>query len=645
MKFSRGLPFILSLIGVLIFCTLPVFADQPDGRGMFRKGRLELAAGRYSEAVQSLQAARKDFPLLGDYAALYLADAYRGLAEHGKALDALRSLIAGYPDSPLMKKARSAEVREAGEIAGPDFRALQKAYVRDYPDDEEMNMLYALYLKQSGDLPAAQAVFRGIYTRAGAFSGAAAAELGTTDIKVSDLIERAAGLARRYDFKDAEKELRKALQMDDGRKKDEILKNLGHALFRQKEYKEAAAVYGRINDLYSKSRSLYRAGDKQGFDQALTSLLERNDRRAGSLLIAAAGDKRRAGEYGLAIKLYNDVLEKFPSDEEDALWGIGWTSYLAGEYKKAAETFSRLNTKFSDPKYLYWQARSAEAAGEDSQGLYNALARTENNFYAFLAQTKSRGRTVIPASYREPEAGPLSRQPWMERIEALRELEMTREAAYELSCATKKVESQSELLYIVNRLYDMGEFKKAVSLATKMPYSAKTHRLWYPLAFWDQVQSITKKFEVDPMVALSVMREESRFDAEARSVAGARGLMQVMPATAYRLDRSLKLGIRKDAQVNDIKTNISLGVFYLKSLSSEFRSLAHALAAYNAGEAAVRRWDQEGRYKNIDEFVEDIPYPETRNYVKKVLTSYFQYRKSSPAGLKDPGTNPLAGRL
>jgi soluble lytic murein transglycosylase len=101
-----------------------------------------------------------------------------------------------------------------------------------------------------------------------------------------------------------------------------------------------------------------------------------------------------------------------------------------------------------------------------------------------------------------------------------------------------------------------------------------------------------------------------------------------MPQTAYHLDRSIKLGISRESQITDVKNNIHLGAYYLKSLFREFKSLAHVLAAYNAGEIAVRKWEQQGKYKSDDEFIEDIPYAETRNYVKKVMNSYFQYRKA-----------------
>lgn len=621
--------FLLLFIGVG-----PVFTEQFDGKGYFRKGKLELDKGRLDEAVQSLLIARREFPLLGDYASLYLADAYHRQGEHARALEAAKDLLKAYPESTLLKKARAAEIRETREAADGSVRGLYESYLRDYPDDEEMALAFGLALKQQGETAKASSVFRNLYIKGGVHAGAALAELTGREVKVADLLERSANLIKRYEFAEAEKDLRKALQMDDGRKKEELLRSLGQVLFKKKEYKEAAAVYEAGRDLFSKARSQYRAGDKSGFEKTLGVLLEKNDKRAGGLLMAGAGDRRRAGDYHEAVRLYGDALAKFPADEEEALWGIGWTWFLAGEYGKAKDSLAKLAAKYEDPKYRYWQARCLEALGEDAAGLYSQVARVDNNYYAFMSQLQGKGG-LVPAVLPDTPVRTPSGQQWMRRVEVLAELEMLKEAVFELGCAAKNIETPSGLLYIVARFYEFGEYRKAVGLATKMPYSEKNHRFWYPLAYWDEVSSAAKRYDLDPMVALSVMREESRFDAEARSIAGARGLMQLMPQTAYRLDKTLKLGIQKEAQIHNVRNNISLGVFYLKALSSEFKSIAPALAAYNAGEAAVRKWQQEGHYRNTDEFVEDIPYGETRNYVKKVLTSYFQYRKASPVALKE----------
>jgi soluble lytic murein transglycosylase len=162
-----------------------------------------------------------------------------------------------------------------------------------------------------------------------------------------------------------------------------------------------------------------------------------------------------------------------------------------------------------------------------------------------------------------------------------------------------------------------------------VPYIEELHYLRYPLAYQDIVEPLSRKYNLDPLLVLSVAREESRFDPEARSIAGALGLMQVMPRTAYKLNNNLKLDISGSQGVLDAKNNFHFGIYLLSNLINEFGSYSYALAAYNAGKEKVRSWLENGDYKSIDEFIEDIPYRETRNYVKRIITTFFEYKRVS----------------
>ena len=611
-------------------CFLPAVVRAEDGKEYLKKGKSALDAGRYEEAVKKLPQAVQEFPLLGDYALLYLAEAYHNIGDHSKSLDAVRTLLKKYPESPLIRRARATEIREAGENTGEDLSKIFDAYVKDYPGDEQMHFMYGLYLKRSGNEKRAKEVFRGIYVKAGPLSGSAYSELDPAELSAGDLVDRASNLMKQYQFGKAELELRKALAMGVEKNRDEVLRNLGLAVFRQKEYREAAAIYQEINDTYSRARSLYRAGDREGFESALKALVDKHDPRVANLLLSQASDKRRDGDAEGALKIYDEIISKYPLEQEDAMWGMGWTRFIAGQYKESGEVFSKLYAQYEDPKYLYWQARSKEALGEDAKDLYQVLLQYNNNFYVALSAARGKVRAGGPVSAETAEAAPASDKKF-ERVDALLSLGMTKEAGGELQWITKRIDSPATLVAVAARFQKIGDFRHAISLAARMPYSEKMHRFWYPLAFRKEVEEVSRKNGIDPMVALSVMREESRFDPDARSVAGARGLMQLMPRTAYRLDRKVNVGISSESEINDVGTNIRLGVYYLKSLFDEFGSLPHVLAAYNAGEAAVKRWWEKGNYRAVDEFIEDIPYSETRHYVKKVITSYYQYKKFSPS--------------
>lgn len=643
---SRATTIIPACCALLLLAVFfSVAAGDSGGKEAFAKGRKDLDAGRYSDAVSSLILAQKEFTLLEDYTMIYLAEAYHNLGEHEKSQETLRALIDKYPSSPLRKKARMAEIREEKDISNEGQLPLYKAYVRDFPEDDEAYYIYGRLLKDNRQNDKASEVFRRLYIRAGYLSAAAQSELSADEITTADITERASNLIKQYDFEEAERNLKQALALCSGKNRHEILKTLAYALFKQKKYREATELYGELNDLFYKARCLYRSGDKKSFETTLSALMDRNDKKAGFLLITVAADRRREKDFDRAIQIYQDVLKNYTSDAEDALWGIGWTQYLSGDYQKSEETFSQLHAKYNDAKYLYWQARSVEALNKDALPLYTRLiAADNNNFYAVLSYARS--RRMIPRltslNMQIDRASEKSRTG--ERVEALISLDMRAEAVAELAASGRNTSSLPDLMYTAAKFQELGEFKRSISLTTKLPYSEKLHRFWYPLAFWDTVEQASKRNNIDPLIILSVMREESRFDQTVKSPAGAYGLMQLMPQTAYRLDRSLNLGIRRPSQLTDPKNNVQLGSFYLRSLLNEFHSLAHMLAAYNAGELAVRSW-QRFDYRSIDEFIEDIPYNETRNYVKKVLTSYFQYKRAAiPEQGEDSGIEIILGK-
>jgi soluble lytic murein transglycosylase len=636
------LPF--AVLCLLSICAAAA-AEDTEGMIYLREGKSDLENERYVDAIEKLTYAEKKVVLLQDYTFLYLSEAHHKLEEHDKSLDAARKLLKMHPRSPLKQKARIIEIREATENKDGHLLPLFESYMRDYPEDEKVYFKYGVFLRESGNRDKALSVFKSIYKSGGTLSHDARAELSPSDITVSDLIERASNLSEAYEFRSAEKDLRKALAYNDKKRKHVILIKLAYTLFRQKRYTEAAEIYDELNDTYFKCRSLYRAGDSEEFDRCLKKLLDEQDPGAGLLLVADAEDKRRDMDYQSALRIYNNVLKKYSSAKEPAQWGIGWTYYLMGDYEKATEVFSELYHAYDDPKYIYWKARSLEAGGGDPSGPYSELILTGSNYYSFLAQSirkKEIGtpvaleKTVVPVPPRNSNK--------FDRVEALWSIGMNKEASWELTLLSKSISTPEDFIYVVTKLQQLGDFSQAIRLASRIPYSEKLHRFWYPLAFWETVQRTSGKYSLDPFIVLSIMREESRFDADARSVAGARGLMQIMPQTAYVLDRRLKLGIVKESQINDVDINVHLGIFYLRSLFNEFESsLAHVLAAYNAGARIVWKWRQRGNYRSVDEFIEDISYPETRNYVKKVITSYFQYRKFSSPGASDADLEAILG--
>ncbi|OHE57694.1 MAG: hypothetical protein A2Z47_02645 [Thermodesulfovibrio sp. RBG_19FT_COMBO_42_12] len=631
--------FCLLFLIFFISCYSPVYNLEIDGKAYLKKGKNELEGGKYKDAIFSLSAAEREFPLLGDYALLWLSDAYHETGNHKESLKTIRALLDRYPHSPLGEKARIREVKEAEEVSEENIQQIYESYIKDFPRDAEVKYSYALWLKKNGKEDTAKSVFKEIYLDAGSFSKMAYNELNSSDITVEDLIKRASNLMRAMNFKGAESALRSAMDRDDGRFKNKIVDNHGLSLCEQRRYCEAAEGYEKANRRYWQVRSLYRAGEKEAFNSALDELLKSGDKRAGPILVSVASDERREGRIKEAIKMYQNVVGKYPSETEDALWGIGWTYFLTGEYKKAADIFTNLYDTYNDTRYLYWKARSLEANGEDAFSIYRTIVDMgkESDFYSIMSYTKYK-RSYEQSNIDKTQkffgtATPIRENPIPprenDRVEALFDLGLSKEALLELIYISKNTSSMEDLLYICSKFQELGEYKYLVRLAVKVPHIEELLRFRYPLAYWDVVEGLSEKYGTDPLLVLSVAREESRFDSKARSTAGALGLMQIIPGTAYRLDNNLKLGINGSHELLDVKNNLHLGIFYLRNLIGEFSSYSHALAAYNAGEETVRKWLRKGNYKSADEFIEDIPYSETRNYVKRVITTFFEYKRLS----------------
>ncbi len=153
-------------------------------------------------------------------------------------------------------------------------------------------------------------------------------------------------------------------------------------------------------------------------------------------------------------------------------------------------------------------------------------------------------------------------------------------------------------------------------------------RLFYPLQYQEPVLRYAAVHQLDPLLLMAVIRVESRFDPRARSHKGAVGLMQLMPETAQWAAEQMRLPDFSLERLEDPEINVQIGAWYLASLRNQFGGdLVLALAAYNGGEGNVRRWLQERRWSGQRETLHEIPYRETREYVRKVLVSYQWYRR------------------
>jgi len=167
-------------------------------------------------------------------------------------------------------------------------------------------------------------------------------------------------------------------------------------------------------------------------------------------------------------------------------------------------------------------------------------------------------------------------------------------------------------------------------------------RIIFPLDYWDLIEKHSKAKSLDPFLVAALMAQESTFTAEIRSAANARGLMQVMPSTGRLYAR--KIGIRPftTASLSQPETNVRIGVQYLKDLVDRFGGIHYALASYNAGDARVAEWIRDAPDLPADEFIDSIPFPETQNYVKRIIGTAEDYRRLYGSGVLTPNRRSAA---
>jgi soluble lytic murein transglycosylase len=345
------------------------------------------------------------------------------------------------------------------------------------------------------------------------------------------------------------------------------------------------------------------------------------DQRIGDLLINYSNIIRRTGDTEKAINLLKKVIELYPSYKEEALWYLGWTYYRTGQYDEAKKIFKELYSSYGKLKYIYWLEKANEGKGVFATKQYS-LSFQPGDIYSYLLFLKEK-ITYIP----EPLSLNNSNKNFPLRVELLSKAGFKEEALRELKSLIKNNKDNENIPFYSRILYNLGDYATSVRLISRFPNRFNYQELLYPQSYREIVTNVSKRFEIDPNLIFAIMREESRFDRFAISPAGAIGLMQLMPDTAKREGKRIGLNIQQAQELFDPEKNITIGTHYLKKLIEEFGYIAFAVAAYNAGENVVSLWIKNIDYNSIDEFIEDIPYGETRAYVQRVLVSYFEYQR------------------
>jgi soluble lytic murein transglycosylase len=372
-------------------------------------------------------------------------------------------------------------------------------------------------------------------------------------------------------------------------------------------------------------------------------------------------------ELSRAIELYQRLGQDFPmhAEAETSLWQTGWLQYRQRHYQTAATLWQGFVQRFPRstllPRVLYWQARAAQQGGQQESALrlyQRVIADYPAHYYSTQAHASLReagGRPLLVAAKTLPTTPILLNNPaWLpettqgqpskarfhlSHVQELHQLQMYQTAGQEIRALAAVVPTTPAAQYYLASLYVDNQqravafrvLNSVVEALSPAEVRGLPHDFWttlYPQAFWQEIRQQAQTMGLDPYLVLSIIRQESAFHPAAISSSGARGLMQLMPATAQEVLTKLKLPQESASRLHDPQLSITLGTHYFAGLMQRYQgNLVLALAGYNAGPGRASRWREQWSGLSMDEFIECIPLDETRNYVKLILRNLMMYER------------------
>ena len=350
---------------------------------------------------------------------------------------------------------------------------------------------------------------------------------------------------------------------------------------------------------------------------------------------------------------WKKLLKNFPKRRsgEIAAWELAWYHYQQNNWETSLKYINDgLRNGINNPevaaKFVYWQGKLAvlEKKQERAQRIFNnLLSWYPNTFYGMLALRTMSSLVPKKIPYKEKDYWH-DNPPELKANEERTELEFAEfvMAAGDGNIGAKHIrnlvdlKSPKELIWKSSLVLDEYEEYRSLQTIVVNHYLGDLKRIpiqdqqvWtfaYPRPYWMDVQNFSKNAGIDPYLALAIMREESLYQADVVSPASARGLMQLMPYTGKRVAKIIGLQLKDEKDLFDPKINIQLGTSYLGQISKRFGEVIQIAGSYNAGPGRMKEWLKRFPDRDLDEFVESIPYIETRNYVKRVFRTHQLYK-------------------
>jgi soluble lytic murein transglycosylase len=606
----------------------------------YYQGLAELRLGRASDARHTFQTLQTSQPIgyLNDAAALREAESDEALGDQAAALavyDRLSQAKTTAPDDVLMRLARAAKAIGRTDKATEAFSRI----VYEFPFSD----LATTAASELEVLPVAPI------------------EPGTNRYKLEiGRAERLFGAKRYSQVRPLYETLRRTAAADDRELINLRLAECDYYLKRPRNARDGVRPYIEKASRQGEALFFYAVATRElGDDGEYVRTVRRIVNEFPDQSWAEEALNNLASHYIVrnddeaADATFREMYEKYPTGHyaERAAWKIGWWAYKNGTYAETIRVFESASAHFSRsdyrPSWLYWSARAHARLNEPAlaEARYTLVATDYlNSYYGRLALKHLDGRApqrrlIIDAPSDDAPLPEPVLPPNEHAVRALLELELYDQAIDELHYAQKawgdSPAIQATLAWIFNRRGDLRAGINAMKRAYPQYMAAGGEKLptplmkvLFPVNYWPLIRRYSEEHQLDPYMIAALIAQESTFTVDVRSAANAYGLMQLLPSTGRQYARSLHLPRRFSlSMLTTADTNVRMGTALFADLVRQFGGAHYALASYNAGENRVARWISERPGIDQDEFIDDIPFPETQNYVKRILGTAEDYRR------------------
>ncbi len=641
-------------------------------------GYAHILDGDYAKAVDPLKHALPEAGDFGDYVAYYLATAYYQTGSLVNAAAILSSFDTNYPNSVLIRDAHIAYARTLISQNNPQSAiALLEKDRLPIRSDQEL-VLGKAYEAVGADAKAIQ-VFRNVYFRLPLSLEAPLAQIELNKLSAStkyaptalERVVRADLLFNARQYAQAAQEYQDLLALASSQEKPGIQLKIAISWYHLNRDKDAKSTLESLNDLppdmaaerlYYLGEIAQDANDEPGFLNILDRLRQgASQSHWFELALLSAGNMYLLKpDFDKAIDYYRELHVRFPQSNlaPYAYWKVAWLSLQQGRDAEAKKEFENQIALYpKSPQIsaaLYWRARLAE---EDKQpatarAYYEKITeRFPNYYYGELARERlaKLPHDDDPVSIPLLDHVPALNFPRIadaqipddnlrvQKAELLDNGALVDFAIRELQAAQDEDKGiwypvEAAKLYQNAGRYDLAieTLKHAVPNYFALELSSLPRSYWealFPKAYWPQVKKFAAANHLDPYLVASLIRQESEFNPNAVSRANAVGLMQLLPSVGKKVAKQEKIRHFYPQQLLTPTVNLRLGSRYFRDMIDKFGSFEYALAAYNAGDNRVNAWLGLSKYRDSAEFVEAIPFSETREYVEAIMRNAYVYQQ------------------